>query len=366
VGRDDSTCRTGDDIYAKRKREVRQNFKGHFEKKDLRESLEVADIRSAAKLAMHCETDAIKLSPVKDDERAEKMSFVIAYTVEFGEEGEGNQPYRVLNEAIVKCVPIKMKNVRYFLYGLLEGMRSLPYMQFSKLYRGIDVKVKWEKEDLRIFPSFTSTSRDRGVGERFLKDGRSGTLITLNGLSGYDVCGYSDFWNEKEVILEPFQRVFVCEVNDRGDVLEIEVRDGGESEFLIEGLIKRKYRIGSPESDMIEEALDHWRVVEELEIDGKDEEAEEERRKGMERCERAAENGSRIGMWNAGMGYLLGVGVEQDFERGVKWLKEAGEVKEEDVWMIRELSNREFFSKRVDLSGLLMNKTDDDTTVYYY
>ena len=215
VGRDDSTCRTRDDIYARRKREIRQNFKGRFVKKDLTGSLEEAKIRSAEDIARHCETDARNLSPIEDDTRTEKISFVIAYTLDFGEEEKEEQPYRVLNEALVSCNPMKMKDVRYFLYGLLEGLYSLPYMQFSKLYRGIDVKVKWEREDMRVFPSFASTSRDRGVGEKFLRDGRSGTLITLNGLSGYDVCGYSDFSGEKEVILEPFQGVFVCEVSMR-------------------------------------------------------------------------------------------------------------------------------------------------------
>ena len=75
----------------------------------------------------------------------------------------------------------------------------------------------------------------------------------------------------------------------------------------------------------------------------------------MELYEKAAGEGSQIACFNLGMYYLFGIGVEKDFEKGIEWLKRGGKVEEEEVWMIRELSNREFFTMEgVDMSGLLM------------
>ena len=75
----------------------------------------------------------------------------------------------------------------------------------------------------------------------------------------------------------------------------------------------------------------------------------------MELYEKAAGEGSQIACLNLGMYYLFGVGVEKDFEKGIEWFKRGGKVEEEEVWMIRELSNREFFMREgIDMSGLLM------------
>ena len=71
--------------------------------------------------------------------------------------------------------------------------------------------------------------------------------------------------------------------------------------------------------------------------------------------EKAAGEGSQIACLNLGMYYLFGAGVEKDFEKGIEWFKRGGKVEEEEVWMIRELSNREFFTREgVDMSGLFM------------
>ena len=73
----------------------------------------------------------------------------------------------------------------------------------------------------------------------------------------------------------------------------------------------------------------------------------------MELYEKAVDEGSQIGCFNLGMYYLFGVGVEKDFEKGIEWFKKGGNVEKEDVWMIRELGNRENFRRDgVDMSGL--------------
>ena len=71
----------------------------------------------------------------------------------------------------------------------------------------------------------------------------------------------------------------------------------------------------------------------------------------------AATKGSKTGYLNVAIGILLGIGFEQDQKNGMEWLKSIGIIEEGEVWMMRELSNREFFSKdrRIDMSGLLFS-----------
>ncbi len=75
----------------------------------------------------------------------------------------------------------------------------------------------------------------------------------------------------------------------------------------------------------------------------------------MELYEKAVGEGSQIACFNIGLYYLFGVGVKKDFEKGMEWFKKGGKVEAEEVWMIRELSNRELFTTEgVDMSGLFM------------
>ena len=73
---------------------------------------------------------------------------------------------------------------------------------------------------------------------------------------------------------------------------------------------------------MIEEALDHCRIAEIIKVDDKPEERRRELEEGMKRFLEIAKGGNgvelsgigkRIGALNVGVGFLLGVGVEQDF-----------------------------------------------------
>ena len=85
-------------------------------------------------------------SPVRDEERTRVMSFISAYTCDFGgEEKEGN-PYCVLNGEMhfFQEQKTKLMNVCWFLYGVLEGLCSLPHMQYSFLYRGVDTVIEWK------------------------------------------------------------------------------------------------------------------------------------------------------------------------------------------------------------------------------
>ena len=370
LGQGDDSCRSTDEVHVRRRGALQTLFKGTFEEGDLSQALKEAEVEEAEKAVRKSEVFAKEWCPVQDKERIKMYSFVIAYTQQLNPQKKEENPFFVLNKAILDFEPSALTNVRQFLFCLLKALRSLPYMQYSNLYRGIDKKLGWECDDMRIFPTFTSTSRDPEGAKTFLgrdKEGKkSGTLITAKDLFGYDVSEYSPFEHEKEVILEPFQQVFVQKVEKEGEIVNIEVNDGGGSEFLIEGLIPRKFVVEKPESEMFQEALDHCRAGNLLKVSGKREEVRREWEEGMKHFLEIAEKGNggefsgigeRIGALNVGVGLLLGVGVEKDFEKGLDWLKKVGKVREEEVWMMRELSNREFFSKdrRIDMSGLLFS-----------
>ena len=358
----DRSGQTRDDVNRNRLVEVQRLFSGAFKKKDLLESLEKAVISTPNNVAEECETFAEQWSPVQNEERIKKISFVSAYTWDFSDGNKEENPYRVLNGAMqfFREKRTRLLNIRWFLYGLLEGLRSLPYMQYKSLYRGIDVGVSWEVDDLRTFATFTSMTREKSKAEAFLKHGSggklSGTLITATGLFGYDISGYSLFGQkEKEVILEPFQRVNVRGIEKKDDVVNVELVDGGGSEFLIEGKIPRNYVIKSPESDLLQGALDHCRAADELKDSGKMSEAEKEWEEGMGLYLEASKEKSKIGSMNVGVGMMLGIGITQEIEKGLSLLKTVGEVCDDEIWMIRELSNREFFiHDGIDLSGLLI------------
>ena len=75
----------------------------------------------------------------------------------------------------------------------------------------------------------------------------------------------------------------------------------------------------------------------------------------MKFYEKAVYEGSQVACFNFGLYYLFGVGVKKDFEKGIEWLKKGGKVKEEEVWVIRELGNRDLFPREgVDMSGLFI------------
>ena len=349
----DNSCRSLDEIHRKRKIALQTLFRGDFKRGSLIEALEKAKIPEASEIGEDLEDLAKAWCPVQEKERVEMYSFLIAYTHDAADQEAS--PYQMLNSAILDFEPTILMNFSLLLFGLLEGLRSLPYMQYSKLYRGIGRDVKWESTDLRTFPTFTSTSRSLEVAEGFSIRNRKmdepRTIITAKGLFGYDISGYSLF-PEEEVLLEPFQEVYVEKVEEGDDVVMIDVVDRGDSEFLILGKIPRKCVVKSPESEILQEAIDHCRIAEAMKEDDKIEEARNEWEKGMGKYSELGNVGNRVGCLNVGVGYLLGVGCDQDFEKALEWLKKVGEVKEEDVWMFRELSNREFFKRDVDMKCL--------------
>ena len=165
---------------------------------------------------------------------------------------------------------------------------------------------------MRVFSTFISMSRTKERTEAFIKHDQEGhkfgILITAKGLFGYDICGYCHFGQkEKEVVLEPFQQVFVLKVEKEGGFVKIEVVDGGKSEFLEEGMISQKFCfLRSPESDLFQEAQDHCRAAEDLKAKKRMSEGEREWEEGMKSYLEGGNKGSGIGEFECWSWSFLG------------------------------------------------------------
>lgn len=64
------------------------------------------------------------------------------------------------------------------------------------VYRGIDVKLKYEEGSIVRFSSFLSTSKERQIAENF----GTATLYIIRSRTGFDVSKISMFDHEKEVL----------------------------------------------------------------------------------------------------------------------------------------------------------------------
>ena len=237
-------------------------FTGSFKPVPLGEALERGRIEDGAEIAELCEEQSLDLFP-KDTAKKEKMAFILCYTFDNGkktEEGKSKNPFRVTNKVLDDGETIPVKRLSFFLWGLLSALRSLPYMQYDELYRGLNNKMTWEKGDIKVWCGFTSMSRIESVGHRFVSRNETGdefgTLIIGHNFYGYDISKFSSHEDEHEVILEPYQSVTVLSVSD-GDLMTVDVSDSGNTKPVLDKKIGSGVKISLPVSKHLVEGLDH-------------------------------------------------------------------------------------------------------------
>ena len=158
----------------------------------------------------------------------EDAYIICSYTCE--SEERQYSPYRILNQSLVSDDRQRsVRNVSKYLYIFLKSLRKLPryYPKNKYLYRCLTCKVNLSKDpnneklvpyiagNLKTFWGFTSTSPDPKMTYSFLKNeekNKSGTIFTLGG----DIWGYNielfNYYNEKEILLEPERKLKVDSV----------------------------------------------------------------------------------------------------------------------------------------------------------
>ncbi|KAH3765221.1 hypothetical protein Pelo_2912 [Pelomyxa schiedti] len=140
----------------------------------------------------------------------EEAAAILLYTFDFGSTSKVENPYALVNTALVTRNILKMRNVRDFLWLLLSALRRLERVQYPLLYRGITKRVdvnKYHRSSTVIWHTFCSTTTDMQVTQGFLTDKvtkeTSGTLFVVRDAWGYNIQKYSFMPGEQEIILEP-------------------------------------------------------------------------------------------------------------------------------------------------------------------
>ena len=188
---------------------------------------------------------------------AEEVAAVFCYTHECSDEERASgaeSPYRLLNRSLsVDRSNSALKKTRGFLFLLLQSLRKLPRYTPANgvLYRGIRVLVQTEADpaaprrrpyaagNAKVWWTFTSTSEDLEATRAFLGEG-AGTLFTVSGKAwGYDISMFSDYPDEREILLEPERRVRVTSVAREGRLVAVS-GEAEETPLVLEDLIRAK------------------------------------------------------------------------------------------------------------------------------
>ena len=170
---------------------------------------------------------------------AEDVAAILCYTFECNNHIEFKDlesPYRKLNDSLsVDRSNATLKKTRGFLFLLLSALRKLPrYAPVSNvLYRGIKTQIQTEVDQQnpkrlpytagneKVWWSFNSTTEDLEATRAFVEENR-GTLFTLGGEAwGYDISMFSDFPDEREILLEPERRLRVTSVTREGSAVSV-------------------------------------------------------------------------------------------------------------------------------------------------
>ena len=174
--------------------------------------------------------------------RVEDVAAIHCYTFELGmwkEYKSIESPYRKLNNSLsTNRSNASLRKTRGFIFLLLQALRKLPRYTPANgmLYRGIRVHVQTEVDP--EFPNrkpyaagkektwwtFTSTTEDLETTKTFFGESE-GTLFTVSGKPwGYDISMFSDFPDEKEILLEPERKLKITSVAREGNIITVNAK----------------------------------------------------------------------------------------------------------------------------------------------
>lgn len=196
-------------------------YPGSYKPVSIKKALRAAGIPKdgAMKVAEAC---ALKAKQLKDAGKIptwltiEDIQAIAMYTYDFGPMGIKNNPYRLINQALVSRSTMAMQQVRDILFLVLSALRKLPPVRNKILYRGVrvgvDTKRNYKVNSTILWTALSSTSPDMNVTKSFLtsldtKQKASSTLFIINNGWGYNIQPFSLYPNEEEILLEP-ERLF--------------------------------------------------------------------------------------------------------------------------------------------------------------
>lgn len=136
---------------------------------------------------------------------------VAMYTFDFGPGMAENNPYRIINKALVSNDEKEFQRVRGLIFIILKALRKLPKIEGKTLYRGTRETVSrdnYNDGEIITWTGFFSTSPDvNSTKELMSKSGSTkGTLFVIEDGWGYDIQPFSRSQDEEEILLEPGRR----------------------------------------------------------------------------------------------------------------------------------------------------------------
>ena len=188
----------------------------------------VNDIISKTEVIINKNWEQIKKKYSKITKEDSKI--ISSYTCE--SKNKKFSPYKILNKNLVSEDRKEgLKNISKYLFILLKSLRKLdkyyPNEKEKYLYRCINSKVNLNYDifnkklvpyitgNTKTFWGFTSSSPDIKMTYNFLngeENNKSGTIFTLTGkVWGYDITLFN-YYNEKEILIEPERKYKIDEV----------------------------------------------------------------------------------------------------------------------------------------------------------
>ncbi len=188
----------------------------------------VNDIISKTEVIINKNWEKIKKKYSKITKEDSKI--ISSYTCE--SKNKKFSPYKILNKNLVSEDRKEgLKNISKYLFILLKSLRKLdkyyPNEKEKYLYRCINSKVNLNYDifnkklvpyitgNTKTFWGFTSSSPDIKMTYNFLngeENNKSGTIFTLTGkVWGYDITLFN-YYNEKEILIEPERKYKIDEV----------------------------------------------------------------------------------------------------------------------------------------------------------
>ncbi|MGH0184994.1 UNVERIFIED_CONTAM: hypothetical protein FKN15_016544 [Acipenser sinensis] len=138
-----------------------------------------------------------------------------------------NAVYKEFNRAVrtggTNYTEFPFKALHFHLTDALKTLKSMKPKCYE-VFRGVKNHTKVVGNIVR-FGQFTSTSVNKSVAEHFGKE----TLFTIRTCLGASIKKYSAYSNEKEVLIPPFEKFKVMEVN--GTEIRLENIEDHESYF---------------------------------------------------------------------------------------------------------------------------------------
>ena len=177
---------------------------------------------------------------------------ISCYTLEAAEGIKS--PYAIINQGLAGSRNrATLSSTRKLIYLLLSGLRKLPRFRASRgqiFHRAIKVRVPQSRGEANgrqfyakgrtvTWWGFTSTTTDLGAMQDFIDGASESTLFNIGGedLWGYDIKAFSQFWGEKEILIEPEAKIFVDGILTHGTLTTINVTLQKFEKLILEDII---------------------------------------------------------------------------------------------------------------------------------